>query len=128
EYRPLHILIVEDTEDNRLLVGAFLKKMPYSLDYAENGQVGLEMFKTQGPYDMVLMDMQMPVMDGYTAVREIRAWEEKEKKTRTAIIALTAYAMIGDVQRSLDSGCDSHLSKPIKKMELIQAISQFPRV
>jgi CheY-like chemotaxis protein len=125
EYPPLHILVVEDTEDNRLLVGAFLKKMPYLIDYAENGREGLDKFISQGPYDLVLMDMQMPIMDGYTAVREIRVWEEREGKKHTVVIALTAYAMQGDVQRSLDSGCDGHLSKPIKKMELIQTITQF---
>jgi signal transduction histidine kinase/DNA-binding response OmpR family regulator len=125
QYPPLHILVVEDAEDNRLLVGAFLKKMPYRIDYAENGRDGFEMYISQGPYDLVLMDMQMPVMDGYSAVREIRAWEEREGRKHTVVIALTAYAMQGDVQRSLDSGCDGHLSKPIKKMELIQTITQF---
>ena len=74
ENRRLRILLAEDSPDNRLLIEAYLKKLPYQLDTAENGQVAVEKFVRQH-YDLVLMDVRMPVMDGYTAVRIIRDWE-----------------------------------------------------
>jgi two-component system sensor histidine kinase/response regulator len=108
----LRILLVDDSADNRLLVQAYLKTSPYQLDLAENGAVAVEKFKS-GNYDPVLMDMQMPVMDGYTATRTIRAWESQEGVKPTPIIALTAFALKDEVQKSLDAGCNAHLTKPI---------------
>lgn len=75
-FLPLRILLVEDSRDNRLLLQAFLNKTPFLIEEAENGMEGLEKFKSE-KFDLVLMDMQMPVMDGYTAVREIRNWEKQ---------------------------------------------------
>ena len=72
--RPLRILLVEDSEDNRLLILSYLKKTPYQIDIAENGEIAVEKFKS-GEYDLVLMDIQMPVMDGYAATKAIRKWE-----------------------------------------------------
>jgi CheY-like chemotaxis protein len=68
------------------------------------------------------MDMQMPVMDGYTATRLIRAWEENQGRRRIPIIALTAYAFAEDVGKSLAAGCDAHLNKPIKRDKLLESI------
>lgn len=83
---------MDDSADNRLLVQAYLKRSPYQLDLAENGEVAVEKFKS-GKYDLVLMDMQMPVLDGYTATRTIRAWESQSGLKATPIIALTAFAL-----------------------------------
>ena len=79
---------------------------------------------TADPYDLVLMDMQMPVMDGYTATRRIREWEQNQSADPALIIALTAYALKDDEQKSLDVGCDLHLTKPIKKAQLLETISE----
>jgi two-component system sensor histidine kinase/response regulator len=121
DLRPLHILLVEDSQDNRLLIQSFLQKTPYRIDIAENGEIAVDKF-TSGKYDLVLMDMQMPVMDGYTATREIRKWEAKEKAEPTPIVALTAYATKDEEQKSLDAGCNAHLTKPIKKVKLLEAL------
>jgi CheY-like chemotaxis protein len=122
--RPLHLLLVEDSEGNRLLVLAYLKKTLYRIDTAENGQVAVEKFLSD-VYDLILMDMQMPVMDGFTATREIRRHEREEGRMRTPIIALTAYALKEDLQKSLDAGCDATLTKPISKQVLLEAIREF---
>jgi len=126
DQRALHILMVEDSKDNRLLVQSYLKKTPYRLDIAENGKSAVEKFKS-GAYDLVLMDIQMPVMDGYTATKTIRKWESEKRLKPTPIIALTAHAFKEDAQKSLDAGCNTHITKPIKKASLIEAIYEYTR-
>ena len=120
----LHILLVEDSVENRLLIQSYLKKTPYQIDIAENGEIAVEKFKS-GKYDLVLMDMQMPVMDGYTATREIRKWEGEKGLKATSIVALTAYATKEEEQKSLDAGCTAHLTKPIKKARMLEAIYNY---
>jgi CheY-like chemotaxis protein len=126
EGRPLHILLVDDSEDNRLLIASYLKKSPHSIDVAENGAIALQKFTT-GAYNLILMDMQMPVMDGYAATREIRKWEKQNSVAETPVVALTAYALKEDTQKSLDAGCNVHLTKPIKKGKLLDALAEFSR-
>ncbi len=120
---PKHILLVEDTPDNRLLINAYLKSTPHTVDEAEDGAVAVEKFK-QNQYDLVLMDVQMPVMDGHAATRAIRQWETEQGRVATPIIALTAHAIKEDMEKSIAAGCNSHLTKPIKKQVLIQAIQE----
>ncbi len=120
------ILLVEDNEDNRLLINAYLKKTTFEIEEAENGQVALDKF-TQGEYSLVLMDVQMPVMDGHTATREMRRWEKENGREATPIIALTAHAVKEDMDKSIQAGCNSHLTKPIKKATLLQTIDRFMR-
>jgi CheY-like chemotaxis protein len=120
--QPLHVLLADDSPDNRMLIRAYLKKTPYSLDEAVNGQMALEQF-IAGRYDVVLMDIQMPILDGYTAVRMIREWEKDHQRKRTPIIALTASALDDAVRRAIDAGCDMHVSKPVKKATLLEAIA-----
>ncbi len=124
ELPPVHILLVEDTEDNVLLIKSFLKKTPCSLDFAENGQIAVDKFKA-GKYNLLFMDMQMPVMDGYTATKQIRDWEKENRLAPTPIVALTAHATKEEAQKSLDAGCNAHLTKPIKKVKLIEAIRDY---
>jgi CheY-like chemotaxis protein len=76
-----------------------------------------------GNYDLVLMDIQMPIMDGYEAMRRIRLWEKECARVRTRIIALTASALGSDVSRCLEAGADLHLSKPIKKRLLLATVN-----
>jgi two-component system, sensor histidine kinase and response regulator len=120
----LKILLVEDTEDNRLLIKSFLKDTAYRLDVAENGAEAVDKFKTE-TYDLVLMDIQMPVMDGYAATREIRMWETEQNIKETPILALTAFATKDDEKKSLEAGCNAHLTKPIKKTTLLKALQAF---
>jgi len=124
EVQAKHILLVEDNPDNRLLIKAYLKKTPHSLDEAENGSIAVDLYK-QTHYDLVLMDVQMPVMDGHEATRLIRAWEKAQDKKRTKIISLTAHAIREEIDKCMAAGCDTHLSKPIKKATLLQTIEEL---
>jgi PAS domain S-box-containing protein len=123
-YPDKRILLVEDNEDNQLLMQSYLKKTRAQVDLAENGLVALELFR-QGTYDLVLMDMQMPVMDGYSATGSIRQWEQERGICAVPIIALTAHAMKEDMQKCLDAGCTAYLTKPLKKQTLYQALQSF---
>ncbi|MCS6293669.1 MAG: PAS domain S-box protein [Nitrospira sp.] len=120
------ILLAEDLEDNRDVVALFLKATAYELDTAENGAIALEKFKT-GIYDLVFMDMQMPVMDGYVATNRIREWEHEHRRTPTPILALTANAFPEELEKSLAAGCTAHLTKPIKRKTLLEAIRHYAR-
>ncbi|MDH4305789.1 MAG: response regulator, partial [Nitrospira sp.] len=119
-----HILLVEDLEDNRDVVALFLKETSYQLDMAENGAVALQKFQ-KGAYDLVFMDIQMPVMDGLQATKAIRQWEHEQRRTPTPIVALTANAFKEEVDKSLDAGCTAHVTKPIKKKTLLETIAQY---
>jgi len=118
---PLHILMAEDSPDNCAIAMAYLQDTPYRIDVAVNGAIACQMFMA-GHYDLVLMDRQMPVMDGLTATRTIRAWEASVSRPATPIIALTASALKGDRETCLAAGCTAYLSKPIKQDVLLQAI------
>ena len=127
----LRILLVEDSPDNRLLIQSYFKKTPYQVEIAENGEIAVEKFKS-GDYHLVLMDMQMPVMDGYTATKIIREWENEQiklglKPALTPIIALTAHALREDEQKSLEAGCTTYLTKPIKKARLLETIAIYTK-
>jgi PAS domain S-box-containing protein len=119
----LRILLVEDSPDNRTITVAYLRGTPYRVDVAENGAVACEKFAA-GKYDLVLMDRQMPVMDGLAATRAIRTWELANRRPPTPIIALTAAALKGDREMCMAAGCTAFLTKPIKQEELLQAIRE----
>jgi len=123
----LHILLVEDSPDNRTITVAYLVGTPYRVEIAENGAVAYEKF-TAGHYDLVLMDRQMPVMDGLTATRAIREWERANQRPPTPIIALTAAALKGDREKCMAAGCTAFLTKPIKQEVLLQAIKEHSLV
>lgn len=118
------ILVVEDNQDNRLLIEIYLKKIDYQVEMAKNGLEGLQKVK-ENDYDLILMDIQMPEMDGYQALNKIRNWEKTENKAKTKILALTAFALESDKKRALRKGFDGYLSKPIKKKKLYQTINKF---
>ncbi len=117
----LRILLAEDSADNCTIAAAYLESTPYKLDIAETGVIACEKF-ANGLYDLVLMDRQMPGMDGLTATRTIRAWELANGRAPTPIIALTASALKGDRETCLAAGCTGFLTKPIKQQVLLQAI------
>ncbi|MBF0620727.1 MAG: PAS domain S-box protein [Magnetococcales bacterium] len=124
-YSPLTILLVEDSPDNQLLIQAYLKKTPWQIITAVNGLEAVTKVKDNEKFDLVLMDIQMPIMDGYTATREIRAWEKLQNQSPLPILALSAHALKSEKMKSLEAGCDRHLVKPIKKKDLINAIQQM---
>ena len=119
----LRILLAEDSADNCTITLAYLEDTPYRVDIAETGAIACEKFKSEN-YDLVLMDRQMPVMDGLTATRAIRAWEQANSRPPTPIIALTASALKGDREMCLAAGCTAFLTKPIKQEVLLQAIME----
>jgi signal transduction histidine kinase/ActR/RegA family two-component response regulator len=118
--KNLKILLVEDNVINRELLVRFLTNENGAVTTAENGVEAVAKYKS-GYFDVVLMDIQMPVMDGVEAVKHIREYD-KERKRHTPVIALTAYAMKGDRQRFINEGMDSYLSKPVKKEVLVKEI------
>ena len=123
----LRILMAEDSPDNCTIALAYLEDTPYRVDVAETGVLACDMFKA-GRYDLVLMDRQMPAMDGLTATRTIRAWEAANDRAPTPIIALTASALKGDRESCLAAGCTAYLTKPIKQAVLLQAIKDHSAV
>jgi signal transduction histidine kinase len=119
------ILLADDSEDNRTLIRYYLKKLPYDLDFAENGEAALQKFQTER-YDLVLMDLQMPVLDGYEAVRAMRGFERERHRSPTPIVALTAHAMDEKLRRCLDEGCNAFVTKPVTRAQLLEVMgAQF---
>ena len=123
----LRILMAEDSADNCTITLAYLEGTPYQINVAETGAVACQLFMA-GHYDLVLMDRQMPVMDGLTATRTIREWERTQGRAPTPIIALTASALKGDREMCLAAGCTAYLTKPIKQDVLLQAIKDYSKV
>ena len=115
------ILVAEDNLVNQLVARKMLEKLGCSVDLANNGQEAIYMVR-QNNYDLIFMDIQMPIMDGFTATEELRQISE----TRfTPIIAMTAHAMVGDREKSLAAGMDDHLTKPIDKNELLAILNKW---
>lgn len=124
EIKPLKILLVDDSIENRVLIKTFLKKTNHQITEAENGYEAVQLAR-DNQFDVILMDLQMPVMDGLKATQMIRSFEKTNHKERVHIIALTAYALKEEVDKSIASGCDLHLSKPIKKSTLIEVLNSI---
>jgi signal transduction histidine kinase len=112
------ILVVEDNQVNRKVVGAMLAKPGLAIEYVEDGQAAVDTVITGAHFDLVLMDCQMPVMDGYAATRAIRDWERDRGIPRVPIVALTAGAFDEDRDRCLDAGMDDFLTKPLSLVAL----------
>lgn len=119
--RPLRVLVAEDYPSNILVVRAYLKDSPYHLEVAEDGAQAVQRFE-QARWDVVFLDLQMPVMDGYQALRAIRAIERGRGGPVTPIVALTAHAYNNDVQRALNMGFTAHLSKPLRRPVFLKTI------
>jgi PAS domain S-box-containing protein len=122
----MRILVAEDNPENVILLRAYLDNRSLSLHFASNGVEAVKKRKKTN-YDLVLMDVQMPMMDGYTATREIRAWEEAQGKAPVPILALTAHALSGAADESKQAGCDGHLTKPVERNDLLAAIAKFAK-
>ncbi|NPV62991.1 MAG: PAS domain S-box protein [Methanotrichaceae archaeon] len=121
EYRPLRILLAEDSISNQKMTLLMLKKLGYRADVVANGQEALQALERQ-PYDIILMDVKMPVMNGLEATRAIR---ERWSKEGPKIVALTAYALPGDEKRCLAAGMDAYLSKPVQMDDLAEMLDRY---
>ncbi len=118
-FNRFKILLVDDSFDNQIIVDHFLRKTGALIETANNGKEGVEK-ALEGNFEMVFMDLQMPVMDGYEAVRALR-----QRGYQKPVIALTAHAMKEESRRCLESGFDAHLSKPLSRELLLQALSNY---
>ncbi|MEG3640317.1 ATP-binding protein [Magnetococcus sp. PR-3] len=118
------ILMVEDSPDNQILIRAYLKQSHHHLEMANNGQEGVLKAQKQ-TFDLILMDMQMPVMDGYRATQVIRQHEATHGIKPVPIVALTAHALADERDKTLAAGCNGFLTKPIKRDQLLKAIVQY---
>ncbi len=119
--KSFDILLAEDNDVNQRLAVKILEKYNHGVTVANNGLEALEAIKKKR-YDVVLMDVQMPVMGGFEATKEIRNWERAEGLTRTPIIALTAHAMMGDREKCIQAQMDEYLTKPLKQNQMMQTI------
>ena len=126
DFKDKHILLVEDNELNREIAQEILREYGFQVDTAENGEVAVEKVSTAAPgsYDLVLMDVQMPVMDGYTATRKIRALDDPAR-AKIPILAMTANAFDEDRCNALESGMNGFLSKPIVISDLVQELHKI---
>jgi signal transduction histidine kinase/DNA-binding response OmpR family regulator len=122
----LHILLAEDNRTNQTVATRMLQKMGHSTMVAGNGKEALVLLTTRR-FDLILMDIQMPEMDGLTATRKIRE-SEKETQLHLPIIAMTAHAMKGDRERCIEAGMDGYISKPISSKEVAEAIASIVRL
>jgi len=111
------VLVAEDDDTSFALFQAYLKRENFKLIRAVNGEETVEKFRKTPGIVLVLMDLKMPVMDGYEATRRI-----KQRNKDVPVLAQTAYALSGDTQKALDAGCDDYIAKPIRKDELIKKV------
>lgn len=116
-----NVMVVEDNEKNRKLVRVVLKAKGYNIIEAATGEEALNLLKNQKP-DIILMDIQLPGIDGLTLIKQIKASVVTKD---IPIIAVTAYAMKGDEQKILDTGCDAYVSKPINTQELPLIVEKY---
>lgn len=123
--KVLNILIVDDTEDNRILLNAYLKNTQHKLFFAENGEEALNVYKKE-KLDLIFMDIQMPVMDGFLATAEIRKMElEKNIGEKVLIVALSAFQQKTDIERAYGAGCNEYLYKPIQKKSFLEFMGKL---
>ncbi|MCG2722977.1 MAG: response regulator [Thermodesulfovibrionales bacterium] len=120
-YMPQKILIVEDNENNRRLVREVLVYYGYETIEAGNGEEGIKIAKEHKP-DLIFMDIQMPVMNGYEAIKSLK--NDPDTK-HIKIVALTSFAMLGDREKSLEAGADDYMAKPINTRELPEKVKKL---
>jgi CheY-like chemotaxis protein len=115
------ILIIEDNEQNLYLLTFILRNHGYDVEAAQDGQEGIDKAVAVHP-DLILLDVQLPVMDGYAVARRLRTYPEL---AQTPIIAVTSYAMVGDRERALESGCTGYIEKPINPDTFMAQVEEF---
>lgn len=121
-FSDIKMLIVDDSVEFRQLISAYLKSYPIVIQEADDGLYALEMMK-ENHYDVVLMDFKMPLMDGATATKLYREWENGNQRVK--IIALSAFSRKQDLEDFYQAGCDTFMAKPVKRQDLVQALSEL---
>jgi CheY-like chemotaxis protein len=121
--QPLKILVVDDSHDNLTLMSLYLESTPHKVSYADNGKLALQKFK-EDRFDLVLMDLQMPDIDGYSATASIREWEHSMGLTKVPVIALSAHELNHSPERFKSAGLTLQLVKPIDAQTLLRTISE----
>jgi CheY-like chemotaxis protein len=124
---PLRILIAEDTDDNLTLVRHYLRGQPVTLEFVRNGYEAVDAVRRPGDFHLILMDLDMPGLDGRAATRQIREWESASERSATPIVALSAHAIHEEVRACLDAGCIAHVAKPVDQATLIETIERYAR-
>ena len=118
----IKILLVDDSDEFRDLVIAYLKAFPFDIQEAGDGSLALQMMKDHD-FDIVLMDYKMPMMDGATTTKLFREWEERVGRKHMLIIALSAFSRKQDIEDFFTAGCDEYLTKPIRRADLVTALT-----
>ena len=118
-----HILLVDDTEDMRDLIEIYLSLLSYKITPASDGREAVELFKNE-PFDVILMDMRMPVMDGLEATELIRQNEKEKNSTPIPIIAMTAYSEEEEINETYKAGCDYHIVKPVSRESVVNILTK----
>lgn len=124
--RPVSILIAEDSESNQALYSLYFKDTGHIIAFAENGREAVDAYRN-GEYDLVLMDLYMPVLDGLDATREIRAFEQANDLPPTPIVAVSASPVTDGMDGSACAGCTEFLSKPVRKKTLLDCVHRLTR-
>jgi two-component system, sensor histidine kinase and response regulator len=124
DLKPFSILVADDSEENRELIEAYCKNTVGRIELAEDGKDALSKFK-ENHFNLVLMDIQMPGMNGYEALSAIRAWEKSMDRKGTPIVALTAFALHEEAEKCLSAGFKAHVTKPIRRNDLLHVIKKF---
>jgi CheY-like chemotaxis protein len=120
----LHVLVAEDNPVNQRIVQQLLRKRKLTVTLADDGRQAVDAFQA-GRFDLVLMDVQMPEMNGFEAVAAIRALEQAQGRPHTPIVAVTAHAMVGDREKCLEAGMDAYLSKPVRRQLLFELVDEL---
>lgn len=118
------ILLADDSADNLLILRSHLKRLDAAIDEAQDGGRALEMFMAER-YDLVLMDVHMPVLDGLSAIREMREFEGRRGTKATPIVALTASVFGDDIDKCLEAGADIYVAKPVKRTALLEVVTRL---
>lgn len=121
--KPYSILVAEDSDSNQALIELYFKQTACKLDFVGDGAEAVALFE-QGDYDLVLMDIQMPKMDGYIATTRIRDIELARGSGHVPVVAVTANAFKEDEEQCLAAGCTDYLAKPVRKAELLQTVAR----
>lgn len=123
----VRLLVAEDTEDNRLLISHYLLKEPIEVTFAEDGQVAVDAIMAGREFDLILMDLDMPKLDGYGATKLILKWQLSHGQLPTPIVALSGYAMREAQLASVAAGCTAHVAKPVDQATLLNTVGRYAR-
>jgi CheY-like chemotaxis protein len=119
--RPRRIMVVDDAPENRVLFNAFLRNVFVEVTFGENGSQAVELFR-RNEFDMVFLDLEMPEMDGLTAIREMRAWEKAHGREPTPVVSISAHSGEERREEATQAGFTSHLNKPLRKKDFLRML------